>query len=68
MRTHETTTDGHLRKKVVITRGAGGWQVRVEHDNEVVRTSTYTDWHRVERAVRVADTPAITPERHSTNR
>ena len=67
MRTHETTADGHLRK-VVITRGAEGWQVRVERDNEVVRTATYTDWHRVERAVRVADTATIVRDRHSTNR
>jgi hypothetical protein len=67
MLTHETIADGH-RRRVVVTRRAAGWEVRVERDNEVVRTSTYSDWHRVERAVRAADADASTADPHSTNR
>jgi len=29
-----------------------GWEVREEHDSEVVRQVHYQDWHRVERARR----------------
>lgn len=32
-----------------------GWEVRVEQNDQVVRTSRYTDWHRVERAVDAID-------------
>ena len=65
MLTHEAFSDGHLHR-VVVTRHSSGWQVRVERDNEVVRTNTYTDWHRVERALRMSD---LQPEvLYSTNR
>jgi hypothetical protein len=70
MVTHEIVSGGHLHR-VVVTRGAAGWEVRVERDNELVRTSTHSDWHKVERAVRVADASAGVPEPadpHSTNR
>ena len=67
MLTHETISDGHLRRVVVIRRAAG-WEVRVERDNEVVRTGTYSDWHRVERAVRAADADGSTAGLHSTKR
>lgn len=29
-----------------------GWEVREEHDSQVVRQAHYQDWHRVERATR----------------
>ena len=50
MVTHEFTDSGHT-KRVTITRGALGWDVKEERDSQVVRTVTYTDWHRVERAL-----------------
>jgi hypothetical protein len=34
-----------------ITRRELGWEARELHDREVVRTTHYTDWHRVERAI-----------------
>ena len=46
----EHTRDGKTQR-VVVTRGLAGWDVREERDSRVVRQSTYTDWHRVERAV-----------------
>jgi hypothetical protein len=50
MVTLEQTQDGHT-KRVTITRGPVGWELREEHDSHVVRRVTYRDWHRVERAM-----------------
>lgn len=50
MFTKEVVQAGHT-KRVTITRGSAGWDVREERDNQVVRTANYQDWHRVERAV-----------------
>ena len=41
---------GHT-ERVVVTRSPKGWDLKEEHDSRVVRERTYTDWHRVERAV-----------------
>jgi hypothetical protein len=38
-------------RRVTVTRGLHGWEVREERDNGIVRRATYTDWHRVERAI-----------------
>ncbi|MEO8070840.1 MAG: hypothetical protein ABI652_05525 [Acidobacteriota bacterium] len=54
MITHERTQSGHT-KRFIVSRGAVGWDVREEDNAEVVRTATYTDWHRVERALQVFD-------------
>jgi len=50
MVTYEHSESGHT-KRVTITRGPVGWELREEHDSQVVRTSRFTDWHRVERAM-----------------
>lgn len=49
MFTSELTHDGHIRR-LTITRSVSGWEIREEHDSQVVRTTIYSDWHRVERA------------------
>ena len=54
MVTREHVRDGHTTR-VVVTRGTTGWDVREEQDSQVVRQVTYTDWHRVERAVQAFD-------------
>jgi hypothetical protein len=41
--------DGHT-KRLTITRSGDGWEVREEHDSQMVRKAHYSDWHRVERA------------------
>ena len=38
-------------RRLTVARASGGWQVVEEHNARVVRTVTYTDWHRVERAL-----------------
>lgn len=35
-----------------ISATDSGWEVKEEHDSEVVRRVRYSDWHRVERARR----------------
>ncbi|HKW01143.1 MAG TPA: hypothetical protein VJN96_15065 [Vicinamibacterales bacterium] len=52
MLTREFVHAGHT-KRVTITRSEGGWAVREERDDRVVRDIQYTDWHRVERAIQM---------------
>lgn len=59
--------DGTHIRKFTVTRGEVGWDVREERDSEVVRRMTYTDWHRVERALRTFDLQESRPG-YSTNR
>jgi hypothetical protein len=47
----ELTKGGHVRRFSIWEAGEG-WEVRVEQDSAVVRRVHYTDWHRVERALR----------------
>ena len=47
----------HLRnadhtRRYSIAETPAGWEVRKEHDSQVIRRVEYTDWHRVERARR----------------
>jgi hypothetical protein len=70
----ELTHDGHTRR-LTITRKGAGWEIREERDSEVVRETTCSDWHRVERARQMfalenhlpMDPPAALAG-HSTNR
>ena len=40
-------------KRVTVIRSVVGWEIREERGGELIRSSKYTDWHRVERAMRV---------------
>jgi hypothetical protein len=42
---------GHTRKFSIRDRGASGWEIRDEVDDRVLKQVSYTDWHRVERAL-----------------
>jgi hypothetical protein len=44
------THSGHTTK-FSVSEGGEGWEVRVEQDSRLIRRASYTDWHRVERAV-----------------
>ena len=37
-------------RRYLIATTDSGWEVREERDRQVVRTTHYQDWHRVERA------------------
>ena len=47
----EFTTDGST-VRVTVTRDLAGWELREERDRSVTRHLHFTDWHRVERALR----------------
>jgi len=50
MPAHDTT---HTRegRSIIVSSTDEGWAVREEEDGRVLRTVTYTDWHRVERRI-----------------
>jgi hypothetical protein len=48
--TIERVEDG-LTRRATITRGPVGWRYQEHADSQMVREVTYTDWHRVERAM-----------------
>jgi hypothetical protein len=66
MLTREQTTEGHTRR-ATVTRAEGGWLFREEDDTRLVRQVTYTDWHRVERALRAFEAETAGPG-YSTKR
>ncbi len=47
----ELHNDGHTRRFSIRENGKDGWDVREEQDDRVLRHVSYTDWHRVERAL-----------------
>jgi hypothetical protein len=65
MLTLEQRTDGHTRR-ATVTRAHGGWLFKEEDEARLVRQVTYTDWHRVERAIRNFGT--LVADDYSTNR
>ena len=44
---------GHTRKFSIRDLGASGWEVRDQHDDRILKHVHYTDWHRVERALKM---------------
>lgn len=42
-------------QRFTIEPTPSGWEVREEHDSQVVRQRYYKDWHRVEHARRELD-------------
>jgi hypothetical protein len=49
--TTDQSTAPEAPRRVTVTRGRNGWEVKEEGDNGVIHRATYTDWHRVERAI-----------------
>jgi hypothetical protein len=52
MLTRQFTSAGHVNR-ITLTKGRTGWEVREERDDTVVKRTTYSDWHRAERAIQV---------------
>jgi len=50
MTSYEDTRSGDTQR-VTVVRGPVGWEIREEREGQLVRTSRYSDWHRVERAL-----------------
>jgi hypothetical protein len=68
MMTREYTHEGHVARFTVTRGQAAGWEVREERDDNVIRRQQFTDWHRVERALRDFERKAGRGPDHSTNR
>ena len=47
--------DAGENRRVTVTRSGIGWEIREERDSQVVRTTHHTDWHRVERVLRLIE-------------
>ena len=59
------TRAGQVRRFTVDARGGGdGWEVRVEQDSAILRRQSYTDWHRVERALTLMEDEVLELEEH----
>ncbi len=68
MVTLEQSENGHSRR-ATVTRGPVGWHYEEQRDSQIVRDVTYTDWHRVERAMLVFELgEGAATEAHSTKR
>jgi hypothetical protein len=52
MLTREYTSAGHVNR-ITLSKNRTGWEIREERDDTVVKRATYSDWHRVERALQV---------------
>jgi hypothetical protein len=52
MFTKAVVNDGHTRRFTIGAARTLGWELRVEEDGVVVEKVAYSDWHRVERALR----------------
>ena len=52
MLTAEYVVAGHTNRFIIL-RSREGWDVREERDDHLIKQANYTDWHRVERAMRV---------------
>jgi len=63
----ERHQSGHV-ERAVVTRTSKGWDFREEHDDRVVRERTFTDWHRVERAMQLFERRNDEADGYSTNR
>ena len=63
MFTQEFTQDA--RTRIILTRDQDGWALREERDQTVIRLTHYTDWHRVERALRTMGFVVALPDRVS---
>ncbi len=47
----ELHKDNHVKRFLIQEKRTGGWEIRVEEDDAILRKICYTDWHRVERAM-----------------
>ena len=64
MFSREVIESGQARS-VTVTRTGAGWEVREECQHQLVRSVTYSDWHRVERAMELFSRRGPAPEQPS---
>jgi len=57
MTTSQATWNDESKTLLTVTRETGGWEVREVRNSEVVRQVRMSDWHRVERVLRLGQLP-----------
>jgi len=61
MTTNQATWNDESKTLLTVTRDTDGWEVREVRDSQIVRHMRMSDWHRVERVLRLGHLPAIDP-------
>ena len=59
MTTTAATWNDENKTMLTVTRDADGWFVREVRDNQIVRQVRMSDWHRVERVLRLGVLPEV---------
>lgn len=57
MTTSAATWNDENKTMLTVTRDADGWFVREMRDSQIVRQVRMSDWHRVERVLRLGILP-----------
>jgi hypothetical protein len=57
MTTSAATWNDENKTMLTVTRDADGWFVREVRDAQIVRTVRMSDWHRVERVLKLGVLP-----------
>ena len=63
MTTH-TTNDPNAESRIIVVRQPVGWEVREERGLVLLRSTTVTDWHRVERTMKTFKLKPFKPTDH----
>ena len=58
MTTTAATWNDESKTMLTVTRDADGWALREVRDSQVVRQVRVSDWHRVERALKLGQLPS----------
>ncbi len=62
-----TTNPTHTARpenRIIVVRQPVGWEVREERGTLLLRSTTVTDWHRVERTMQAFKLQPFTPTEH----
>ncbi len=58
------TSDTNPESRIVVVRQPVGWEVREEQGARLLRSTTVTDWHRVERTMQTFKLKPLSPSDH----
>ena len=53
------TWNDESKTLLTVSRESDGWEIREVKDSQVVRLVRMSDWHRVERVLRLGHLPAV---------
>jgi hypothetical protein len=59
MTANPATWNDESKTLLTVSRESDGWEIREVKDSQVVRLVRMSDWHRVERVLRLGHLPAV---------